>query len=663
MEDDGFEQDEGDANVSSLRAALAQDVTHRQSVEANLRLQADLLDQVEVAVMASDANRQLTQWNRAAEKLLGISKEEALGRTVDEALRIPPESQAQRDAQVLRLGSREKWEGELTLYGPDEKTFPAYATNAPVCDPEGEIVGYAAVIVDLSEMKSTRAELQRRAEEQATIATLSRTAMSSDNVDSLLEQAAQATIEILGAERAEVYELKPDGQEMLLRASLGPEVPKEHKTTVPIEGAGQAYGVLNAYGDSDRHFSEKGIQFLQSVATVLAASIARERTQRLESQLHQNRRLEAVGQLAGGVAHDFNNLLVVILNYAEFLRTRIEDESLREDLDEIKNAAVRAAGLTHQLLVFSRREVVVPEVVDLNEVVTQTAGLLRQTVHEHIELVHSFAEGLWGVRLGSGQAEQILVNLLVNARNAMPDGGTVNVKTENLGLGHGKQELTEGKYVRLTVADTGTGMDKEVAEQAFDPFFTTRKDDGGTGLGLATVYGIVKEAGGHIEIYSEPGHGTAIKAYLPAVLDEAAEAAVDTRQAVVAAGQTILLVEDEESVRKLAGRILVEDGYEVLTAKDGQGAMELAAEHDGTIDLLLTDVVMPRLSGPQLAKDLQEIRPQMRTLFMSGYTGEVISRHGIAEEGVALIEKPFDATGLLYAVSNALHGPREPREV
>jgi hypothetical protein len=389
---------------------------------------------------------------------------------------------------------------------------------------------------------------------------------------------------------------------------------------------------------------------------------ARERAQRLEAQLHQSQRLEAVGQLAGGVAHDFNNLLVVILNYAEFLRDRIDDEALREDVDEIKKAADRAADLTRQLLVFSRREVVVPEVVDLNEVVVETEVLLRQTVREHIELVHSFTEGLWGVLLGSGQAEQILVNLLVNARNAMPDGGTVDVKTENLDLGadHGKREsLADGKYVRLTVADTGVGMREDVAAQAFDPFFTTRKDDGGTGLGLATVYGIVKEAGGHIEIYTEPGHGTAVKVYLPAALDEAAIAAPDSRQVIAAAGQTILLVEDEESVRRLAERILVENGYEVITALDGQGALDLAARHDGEIDLLLTDVVMPRLSGPQLARDLRELRPRLRALFMSGYTGEVISRHGIVEEGVALIEKPFDAKGLLYAVSNVLHDPGE----
>lgn len=693
------ETDDSGAPVRVFGAT--QDVTDWHRAATSLRLQADLLDQVEVAVMASDVDRKLTQWNRGAEQLLGIPRTEALDRTIGEVLKFPSESGEQRTEMVLRLARGEKWEGELTLYNAEGQTFPAFATNAPVHDVDGKVVGYSGVIMDLSEMKRAHAELQRRADEQATIAALSRAAMSSDGVDALMEQAAQAVTQILGVELAEVFELKADGQSLLLRASLGREgapigeessllddtqathtlavsepvivddysreerfTPAEWQAkakngaTVVIEGGDHAYGVLGAYTAQDRPFSADSIQFLQAVAHVLAAAVARQRAQRLESQLHQSQRLEAVGQLAGGVAHDFNNLLVVILNYAEFVLAQVEDEQLRQDVSEIKTAAERAASLTHQLLVFSRREVVVPEAVDLNEVVVETEGLLRHTLHEHIELIHSFTSGLWTVRLGSGQAEQILVNLLANARDAMPEGGTVDIKTENLELsaGHGKQEaLPGGRYVRLTVADTGIGMGDEVAAQVFDPFFTTRKEAGGTGLGLATVYGIVKEAGGHIEIYTEPGHGTAFKVYLPALIDEVEADASESRHTEEAAGQTILLAEDEESVRKLAKRILTESGYKVLVAVDGQGALELAAEHDGEIDLLLTDVVMPRISGPQLAAKLRELRPQVRTLFMSGYTGEVISRHGALEEGVALIEKPFDAKGLLHAISNALH--------
>ena len=694
-----------DASGTPVRVfGAAQDITDRNRAEADLRLQASLLDQVEVAVMASDVNRKLTHWNRGAEELLGIARAEALERTIDEVLRIPPTSQAQRNEMVLRLAASEKWEGELTLYRAGGETFPAYATNAPVRDSSGRIVGYSGVIMDLSEVHRTRAELQRRADEQAAIAALSRAAMASDDVDSLMAQAARAVTEILGVELADVHELRSDGQGLLLRASCGCErapigeevdldadsqaaytlsaaeavivedyagetrfartewqAESRSGATVPIEGGDRAYGVLGAYALGRQRFSSEAIEFLQAVANVLAAAVARQRARRLESQLHQNQRLEAVGQLAGGVAHDFNNLLVVIVNYAEFLRQRIDDKELLEDVSEIQTAAERAARLTHQLLVFSRREVVQPEAVDLNEIVKEIEGLLRQTVREHIELVSSCSASLWRVRLGSGQAEQILVNLLANARDAMPTGGTVEIKTENLELepGHGKLgSLADGRYVRLTVADTGTGMDEEVVAQAFDPFFTTRKDDGGTGLGLATVYGIVKEAGGQIDIYTESGQGTAFKIYLPVIAGDAASAGEEERRTIAAVGQTILLVEDEEKVRKLAGRILTENGYEVLTAIDGKGALELAENHEGAIDLLLTDVVMPRLSGPQLADRLKALRPSLRNLFMSGYTGEVISRHGALDEGRALIEKPFDARGLLQAVSNVLHGPR-----
>jgi PAS domain S-box-containing protein len=697
------ETDDSGTPVRVLGAA--QDITERARDEASLRMQAGILDQVGVAVMASDTRRRLTHWNVAAEELFGVRREDALGLTVDEVMRIPPESQAEREAMVERLTAGQGWEGEIVLRGPDTATFPAYASNTPVRDGDGQIIGYTGVVMDLSEMKEARTELQRRAEDQAAIAALSRTGMASENLGALLEQAVGTVAERLGVELADLHELKADGQALRLRASLGrgetavggessisdgsqaahtlaspePVVVADYAreerfepppqlreagpragVTVAIEGGDVAYGVLGAYTAEDHSFSVDDIQFLQAVANVLAAAIARQRAQRLESQLHQNQRLEAVGQLAGGVAHDFNNLLVVILNYAEFLHKRIEDEQLREDVAEIKTAADRAAGLTHQLLVFSRREVVVPEDVDLNEVVESTEGLLRHSVREHIDLVHtSAAPGLWRVRLGSGQAEQILVNLLVNARDAMPDGGTVDIKTENLELepGHGKQAaLSDGRYVRLTIADSGTGMSEEVAAQAFDPFFTTKKDHGGTGLGLATVYGIVKEAGGHVEIYTERDQGTAFKIYLPAVVDEAAAVAGDTRETIDAAGETILLVEDEEKVRQLAERILVENGYRVMTALDGGAALELAGEHSGEIDLLLTDVVMPQISGPQLAKNLREVQPDLRALFMSGYTGEVISRHGVVEEGVSLIEKPFDSKGLLHAVSNALHG-------
>jgi len=697
MEKSGFEQDRGNTGEAGLRAALED--AERRADSSQKRLE-EIQSLAKVGSWEWELTSERATWSEELRRIAGLNPDEPVPTYEEFVESIHPDD---RDGFLATVGKAFE-EGGVRRHSyravlPDgsEKTIETHARVET--DASGNPLRVFGAAQDVTDRLRTGAELARRAEEQATIAALSREAMSSDDIDRLMREAARAVVEILGVELADIFELKADGVGLDLRASVGREeaesvddedaqavytlaasepvlvenysreerfIPSPWQAaaksgaTVVIEGGDQAYGVLGAYTAGDHPFSVDSIQFLQAVAHVLAAAIARRRAQRLESQLHQNQRLEAVGQLAGGVAHDFNNLLVVILNYAEFLLDRVEDKELREDIGEIKTAADRAAALTHQLLVFSRREVVVPETVDLNEVVVETEGLLRKTLQEHIELVHSFAEGLWMVRLGSGQAEQILVNLLVNARNAMPEGGTVDVKTENLelGSGHNKEaSLTDGQYVRLTVADTGTGMGEDVAAQAFDPFFTTRKDDGGTGLGLATVYGIVKEAGGHIEVYTEPGHGTAFKVYLPAIVDETATlAASEARQAVAASGQTILLVEDEENVRKLAKRILTENGYEILTAVDGQGALDLAAKHEGPIDLLLTDVVMPRLSGPQLARQLKELRPQLQALYMSGYTGEVISRHGIVEEGVALIEKPFDAKGLLYAVSNALHG-------
>jgi PAS domain S-box-containing protein len=683
------------------------EATDRRRVETSLRLQADLFEQVEVALLAADADRKLTQWNRAAEQLLGIPRSEALGRTMVEIIDIPPESQKQRAEMGEQLTAGRKWEGELTLYGAAGRKFPAYATNAPVRDADGNLVGYAGVIMDLSEMKAARAELQRHAEEQAAIATLSRAAMSSDGLEELMEQAARAVAETLAVEFVDVIELKSDGVNLRLRAGLGhdgvssgeeadldaatqvahtlavsePVIVEDYSrerrfkpslgqpghearsgATVVVEGGDQAYGVLGVYSARSRAFSAKDIEFLQSVANVLAAALARQRAQRLESRLHQNQRLEAVGRLAGGVAHDFNNLLAVILNYAAFLGEGIDDEAQQADLREITTAAERAAELTRQLLVFSRREVAAAEAVDLNEAVLKTDGVLRHSLRENVELVRNCAEGLWSVCLGPGQAEQILVNLFVNAADAMPEGGTVEVKTENLELGPDDRRsgaLGEGRYVRLTVADSGSGMEEEVAAQAFDPFFTTKKDDGGTGLGLATVYGVVKEAGGDVEIDSELGQGTALKIYLPAIAEETRTPTADRPSPRAAAGETILLVEDEESVRKLAERILTRNDYRVFTAVNGENALDLARRHEGDIDLLLTDVVMPHLSGPQLVRELREVRPRLRALFMSGYTGKVISRQSDIEEGVALLEKPFDSDGLLQAVSAALHGKED----
>jgi PAS domain S-box-containing protein len=385
---------------------------------------------------------------------------------------------------------------------------------------------------------------------------------------------------------------------------------------------------------------------------------AREENEQLKERLNQSQRLETVGQLAGGIAHDFNNLLAVILNCADFVQEDVpEDSPVHEDVLEIRRAAERAAALTRQLLVFSRRDVVLPTVLDVNGAVAEAEKLLRRTIGEHVALSTGLGDAVWPVMADQGQLEQVLVNLAVNARDAMPSGGRLIIETENVVLddeaARTYSELASGRYVQLSVTDTGTGMPPEVAARAFDPFFTTKPTGQGTGLGLATIYGIVKSAGGHVFIYSEPGHGTAVKIYLPAA-DEEADAAVPLAAEPVpaGAGETILLVEDEHGVRESTKRILERNGYNVVTATNGVEALAICDE-SAAIDLVLTDVVMPEMSGKELALEIAERHKGTKVLYMSGYTDQQIA---FSEAG-SLIEKPFKSDVLLRRIDDTLNDP------
>jgi PAS domain S-box-containing protein len=390
--------------------------------------------------------------------------------------------------------------------------------------------------------------------------------------------------------------------------------------------------------------------------------------ERLQNKLHQAHRLESLGELAGGIAHDFNNLLAVIVNYAAFIANDLEaaagidgDErwhGTREDVEQIRLAGERAAHLTHQLLAFARREVVQPDVVHVNDVVSSVEQLLRRTLGEHVELHSSLAEDLYPVLVDPGQLEQILVNLAVNARDAMPEGGTLRIDTSNVEIEEGYAEthpdLSPGLYVRLRVSDTGVGMPPDTVHRAFDPFFTTKPAGQGTGLGLATVYGIVQQAGGRAQIYSEPDIGTTFTVLLPATdrVSQPTERAADVPGPRGEA--TILLVEDEQALRDVARRILVGAGYRVLAAANGPEALRVAHAHPGTIDLLLSDVVMPQMPGPQLAKRLLVERPATRVLLMSGFAQPILDSGGHLDDGMVLIEKPFSGPGLLAKVAQIL---------
>jgi signal transduction histidine kinase/CheY-like chemotaxis protein len=432
---------------------------------------------------------------------------------------------------------------------------------------------------------------------------------------------------------------------------------------VPISGGGVSlsavYGVLTIHTREPRSFEPEDVEFLNSVAMILASAIARERSARLQQQLNQAQRLESLGQLAGGIAHDFNNLLAVITNYAAFLSEALRDQpqGVKDDLTEIRRAAERAADLTRQLLVFSRREVVKPEVIDLNRAIEEIRGLLRRTIGEDIDLSVELDPDLPEVVLGAGQIEQLLMNLSVNARDAMPTGGALTIRTEKVTfervIGMTTGDLGPGTFVQLTVVDTGRGMEPELMAQIFEPFFTTKQEDRGTGLGLATVYGIVQERGGQIQVYSEPGRGTAFRIYLPASDQVAAEEQPAPAAEPGGGGERILVVEDEPAVRRLTVRILGGEGYEVLEAAGPYEALALCEEEE--VDLLLTDLIMPGMSGKELADRLEASRPGLRVLFMSGYTGDVISRQGMLSEDVLVLEKPFSSASLLRRVRSRLN--------
>jgi two-component system cell cycle sensor histidine kinase/response regulator CckA len=383
----------------------------------------------------------------------------------------------------------------------------------------------------------------------------------------------------------------------------------------------------------------------------------------METQLQQSHRMEAVGRLAGGIAHDFNNLLTIVKGYAELALNRPGNSpGVQGDVQQIGDAAERASALVRQLLAFSRRQVLQPKALDLNASVENLEKLLRRLLDEDIEMVTACSADAGIIKADPSQIEQVVMNLVVNARDAMPNGGRLLIETSNVELDDvyaGEHaSVKAGSYVMLAVSDTGVGMDSETQAHIFEPFYTTKSGGRGTGLGLSTVYGIVKQSGGYIWVYSEPGKGSTFKVYLPRVEGKAATSATPKEKSDVAAGtETILLVEDEVGVRQLAEVLLKQQGYNVLTAKDTDDAQKIAAERAGEIHLLLTDVVMPGMSGRELAKLISSRYPQTRILYMSGYTDNVIATGGVLEPGVAFLQKPFTPRGMASKVREVLDAP------
>ena len=511
------------------------DVTERTRSEAAIRFQAQLLNAVQQAVVATDPDGIVIFWNKFAENLYGWTAEEAVGKMIEEV--TPSPFLREHGAEIVQRGAAgESWTGEFVVKGKSGKEFPALFTTSPVLDDRSQVLGFVRVSIDLTERRN------------------------------------------------------------------------------------------------------------------------------LEEQFRQSQKMDAVGRLAGGIAHDFNNLLTVIRLNTELIIESFDPTDPRsDDVKQIKSAAERASSLTRQLLAFSRKQILQPRVLDMNSVVGTVEPMLRRLIGEDITITSQcIARGY--VVADPGQLEQILVNLIVNARDAMPQGGRINIETNNVELDDNYTSehapVVPGHYVMLAVGDTGVGMNRETREHAFDPFFTTKEAGKGTGLGLATVYGIVKQSGGYVWIYSEPGQGTSVKLYFPEVSAAAAfgpSAEIQTATRGSERGsETILLVEDEEAVRGLACRILEKQGYRVIPAQHGRDAMEIATREQGRIDLVLTDVVMPGMNGRGLVERLSGIRPAIKSLYMSGYTDDDIIRRGFIEPSKSFLQKPFTSEALLQTVRKVL---------
>jgi signal transduction histidine kinase/CheY-like chemotaxis protein len=426
--------------------------------------------------------------------------------------------------------------------------------------------------------------------------------------------------------------------------------------TAPMTVLGRTIGCVEVQSCKATAYSQEHATAMRMAASLAASAIENaalaEREHEKGEQLRQAQKMEAVGRLAGGVAHDFNNLLTAINGYSDLTLRSLEPKNpLRPRIEEIKKAGERAASLTRQLLAFSRKQMLQPRVLDLNTIIAEVDKMLRRLIGEDVLLEARLEPSLGQVKADPGQIEQILMNLVVNARDALPVGGHITIGTRNRYLDRthikGQEVVKPGHYVVLSVSDDGCGMDSQTQKKIFEPFFTTKEFGKGTGLGLSTVYGIVKQSEGSIWVYSELGKGTTFNIYLPRVDDVAAhEEIVEMKQPVASGRETVLLVEDEPMVRALAREVLEQYGYTVICAADGQEGLDICKAFAGRIDLIITDVVMPRMSGREMAESVVSVRPDARILYMSGFTDDAIVRHGMLDEDFPFIQKPFSPEAL-----------------
>ena len=611
--------------------------------------------------------------NRAFCEFTGYRPGELVGRHFSTITHADDYDATRREAERrVTAGEISTYELEKRYVRRDGSLVWARTHVTLVRDASGEPVQAVSMILDINDQKLAQQALRASEERYRGIVEATTDGVWMLDAADVTSFANGAFARMLGYDPAELQglpatALMPEGKEPIrpraMRRRADGDTRREEVRLCRKDGT-ELWAELSVTALIDERGSYGGAVVM--VVDTTARREAELERHRLESQLSQAQRLETVGQLAGGVAHDFNNLLAVILNYAYFVREQLPPGSeLRSDVEEIRHAAERASDLTHQLLVFSRKEAIKPEVLDLNSVVREMERLLRRTIGEHVALVTRFCSEPCMVDVDRSQLEQVLMNLVVNGRDAMPDGGTIWIDTELVDIVEGEsrapESLPPGRYATLSVRDDGTGMEPDVAAHAFEPFFTTKPKGAGTGLGLATVYGTVTASAGEAEVESEPGRGTTVRVWLREASAPAPRAArfAPSEGASGPLAATVLVVEDEDAVRRLTCRILQGAGFQCLEAGSGHEALELAARTDSSIELLVTDVVMPGMSGKELAERLGGADGPP-ALFMSGYTDGSIPYRDQPEQGTVLLHKPFTASALLRAVREVLEGEPAP---
>jgi two-component system cell cycle sensor histidine kinase/response regulator CckA len=650
--------------VTAVNKALAKEIASRESLDRERNLLRTLFNTLPDFVFTKDTEARFTGCNGAALKLFGLDREDqvigksgfdffpleaATARHMDDLAVMAGETVVNHEERSVDLDGQPSW----------HQVFKAPLKNAA-----GETIGLLGISRNITDRKLAEAERSRlltQLQLQIERMPLGYLLMDKNTLVTRWNPAAEAIFgfsesDVLGKNPMDVIvppHARPTAASTVEKIQSGSMEAHVELEILTKKGAPITCEFHNTpLYDDDGLFTG----FLSLAQNVTARK-------GLEGQLRQAQKMEAVGQLAGGVAHDFNNLLSVVLSHSDLALEDLKPgDPVRADVEEIRNAGTRAAALTRQLLMFSRQQVVEPKVLDLNEVLASVDKMVRRLIGEDIELTSVHGASLGHVRADRGSVEQVVVNLIVNARDAMPLGGKLTMETANATLDdeYAKAHVSvkPGPYVMLSVTDTGTGIDKATLARIFEPFFTTKGPGKGTGLGLSTVFGIAQQSGGTVWVYSEPGIGTTFKVYLPRVDEEKDEAVAPSAQTTLQGDETILLVEDELKVRDVARGILQRQGYTVLDAQSGEDALLLSARHIGPIHLLLSDVVMPKMSGPALAKLLAPGRPTTRVLFMSGYTDDAAVRHGVIEAEFSYLQKPITKESLSQKVRSVLDAAR-----